>query len=208
MLKKLALANIQSLRKQALRHVDEDAFSIKCTVDRQRVLKLLNEVLAIEITGVLRYRRHYALTKDIQSKSIADEFLIHANEEQWHADQLAERIGQLGGEPELVTSVITPYCQEQQDENASLEVMIQQDLRAQQTSIDRYRDLIEFIGDHDFITRRMLEGILILKEEHVDELAELLESLPEERRKEAWDSDQTNFKKPESRPVKQLISNV
>jgi bacterioferritin len=189
--KKLSLANIQSLRKQALRHIDEDAFFASYTADRQMVLKLLNDALATEIVCVLRYRRHHFLTKDVQSKSIADEFLIHTNEEQWHADQLAERIAQLGGEPELVTnSVITTCCSEQQredeSEDESLVSMIQKDLLAERNSIDNYRDIIQSIGHQDFTTRRMLEGILTLEEEHADELAELLEDLPEDLKKETW----------------------
>ncbi|MGZ8163361.1 MAG: ferritin-like domain-containing protein [Methylobacter sp.] len=196
MAKKLSLANIQSLRKQALRHMDEEAISARHTSDRQMVLTLLNDALAAEIICVLRYRRHYFLTKDVQLKSIPDEFLIHANEEQWHVDQLAERIAQLGGEPELVThSVFITRCTEQVGEDETLVKMIQEDLLAERKSINNYRGIIQSIGDQDFTTRRMLEGILALEEEHADELAELMESLLEELKKETWLGDQNNFKK-------------
>jgi bacterioferritin len=196
MAKKLSPANIQSLRKQALRHMDEEAISAKHSSDRQRVLTLLNDALAAEIVCVSRYRRHYFLTKDVQIKSIADEFLIHANEEQWHVDQLAERIAQLGGEPEQVThSVIITRCPEPEGEDESLVKMIHEDLLAERKSIDNYRGIIHSIGDQDFTTRRMLEGILALEEEHADELEELLEGLSEELKNETWSGDQNNFKK-------------
>lgn len=102
----------------------------------------------------------------------------------------------MGGKPEWVTnSVITTRCPEQQGEDESLVSMIQEDLLAERNSIDNYRDIIQFIGDQDFTTRRMLEGILTLEQEHADELTELLEGLPEELKKETWGGDQNNFKK-------------
>ncbi|CAA9892460.1 Bacterioferritin (Cytochrome b1) [Candidatus Methylobacter favarea] len=190
MSKKLSLANIHSLRKQALHHIDEDALAFSYNADRQRVLKLLNDALAAQLLCVLRYRRHYSLSKDVQLKTIAEEFLVHANEEQWHADQLAERIAQLGGEPELATeAMIITECSAQAREDESLVSMLQEDLLAERNSIANYRRLIHSVGERDYPTRRMLEGILVLEEEHADELEELLESLPEELKKDTWRGD-------------------
>ena len=174
------LTDIQTLRKQARQHIDEGAVTAGYAADREIVLKLLNDALATEIVCVLRYRRHHFMAKGIHAKGIADEFLVHANEEQGHADEIAERIVQLGGEPDFAPGGLATRSHAEYVEGDTLVDMIKEDLVAERIAIDSYRDIIQYIGDHDSTTRRMLEGILAVEEKHADELADLLEELPTE----------------------------
>ena len=185
------LTDVQTLRKQARQHIDEGAVTAGYAGDRETVLKLLNDSLATEIVCVLRYRRHHFMAKGIHAKGIADEFLVHANEEQGHADEIAERIVQLGGEPDFAPGGLATRSHAEYVEGDTLVDMIKEDLVAERIAIDSYRDIIQYIGDHDSTTRRMLEGILAVEEKHADELADLLEELPPE-----WQQKVTLAKKP------------
>lgn len=172
------LTDVQTLRQRARQHIDEGAVTSGYSADRETVLKLLNDSLATEIVCVLRYRRHHFMTKGIQSKSIADEFLVHSNEEQGHADQLAERIVQLGGEPNFSPEGLVSRSHAEYVEGVTLLDMIKEDLVAERIAIDSYRDIIQYLDDKDPTTRRMLESILAVEEEHADELADLLQDVP------------------------------
>jgi len=172
------LTEIEALRKRARQHIDGGAVTSGYGADRERVLKLLNESLATEIVCVLRYRRHHFMAKGIESKSIADEFLVHSNEEQGHADQLAERIVQLGGEPDFSPQGLAERSHAEYVEGASLAGMIKEDLVAERIAIDSYRGFIQYLADQDPTTRRMLESILAVEEQHADELAGLLQDMP------------------------------
>jgi len=175
---RLALTDVKALRSQARKHIEEGAVTAGYSADRTVVLKLLNEALATEVVCVLRYRRHYFMARGIHSKSIADEFLAHSNEEQGHADQIAERIVQLGGEPDFAPDGLTKRSHAEYVEGKSLDGMIKEDLVAERIAIDSYREMIQYLGDHDPTTSQMLKGILAVEEEHADELADLLEGLP------------------------------
>jgi bacterioferritin len=174
------LTDVQTLRKQAREHIDEGAVTAGYTADRETVLKLLNEALATEIVCVLRYRRHYFMARGINSKSIAAEFLIHANEEQGHADLIAERIVQLGGEPDFSPDSLTSRSHAEYVEGNTLMDMIKENLVAERIAIDSYREMIQYLGNQDPTTSRMLEGILAMEEEHADDLVDVLEGLPVE----------------------------
>jgi len=177
----IALTDVKTLRSQARKHIEEGAVTAGYSADRKMVLKLLNEALATELVCVLRYRRHHFMARGIHSKSIADEFLIHSNEEQGHADQIAERIVQLGGEPDFAPDGLTSRSHAEYVEGKSLVGMIKEDLVAERIAIDSYREMIQYLGDHDPTTSQMLKVILAVEEEHADELADLLEGLPELR---------------------------
>lgn len=138
------------------------------------VIKLLNEALATEIVCVLRYKRHYFMATGISSLSVKGEFLQHAAEEQAHADQLAERIVQLGGEPNLSPEGILNRSHSEYVEGESLVEMITEDLIAERIAIDSYREMIVYVGADDPTTRKVLEGILAQEEEHAEDLAGLL----------------------------------
>jgi bacterioferritin len=141
------------------------------------VVKLLNEALATEIICVLRYRRHHFMATGINADSVAAEFLVHANEEQQHADQIAARIVQLQGEPNFSPEGLASRAHAEYVEGDDLVDMIREDLVAERIAIDSYREMIEYIGEKDSTTRRMLEGILAMEEEHADDLVGMLEDL-------------------------------
>jgi bacterioferritin len=179
MIQKSPLTDVKTLREQARRNIDDGAITPSYTADRTTVLKLLNEALATEIICVLRYRRHYFMAKGIESKSIAAEFLEHANEELGHADLIAERIVQLGGEPDFSPDSLTSRSHAEYIPGDSLANMIKEDLIAERIAIDSYREMVEYLGDQDSTTRRMLESILAVEEQHAEELADLLGDLPQ-----------------------------
>jgi bacterioferritin len=172
------LTDVATLRKQARKHIEEGAVTAGYAADRKEVLKLLNEALATEIVCVLRYRRHYFMAGGIHSKGIADEFMAHSNEELGHADQIAERIVQLGGEPDLAPDSLTSRSHAEYVAGKTLVGMIKEDLVAERIAIDSYREMIEYIGNQDPTTSDILKGILAVEEEHADELADLLQDLP------------------------------
>ncbi|MCL7421421.1 MAG: bacterioferritin [Methylobacter sp.] len=175
MSKKPHLTDVQTLRAQARQHIDNGAVTAGYAADAKTVIKLLNDALATELVCVLRYRRHYFMAQGIQSKGIADEFLVHANEEQGHADQIARRIVQLGGEPDFSPDSLSGRSHAEYVEGNSLVDMIKEDLVAERIAIDSYREMTQYLGDRDPTTRNMLEDILAVEEEHADELADLLQ---------------------------------
>jgi bacterioferritin len=145
--------------------------------DRETVNKILNEALATEIVCVLRYRRHYFMASGIHAEGVAAEFLQHANEEQGHADQIAQRIVQLGGEPNFNPEGLLTRSHAEYVEGDTLLDMIKEDLVAERIAIDSYREIIQYLGNDDPTTRRMMEGILAMEEEHADDLVNLLTDL-------------------------------
>lgn len=171
------LTDIDTLRKRAREHIEKGAVTPGYAADRDTVIKLLNEALATEIVCVLRYKRHYYMASGINAQSVASEFLQHANEEQGHADQLAERIVQLGGEPNLSPDGMLMRSHSEYVEGTSLIDMIKEDLVAERIAIDSYREMINYLGSNDSTSRRMLEGILAVEEEHADDLVSLLEEM-------------------------------
>jgi bacterioferritin len=171
------LTDINTLRKRAREHIEKGAVTPGYAADRDTVIKLLNEALATEIVCVLRYKRHYYMASGINAQSVASEFLQHANEEQGHADQLAERIVQLGGEPNLSPDGMLMRSHSEYVEGTSLIDMIKEDLVAERIAIDSYREMINYLGSNDSTSRRMLEGILAVEEEHADDLVSLLEEM-------------------------------
>jgi bacterioferritin len=175
---KSPLTDVQTLRKNARQHVDDGAVTAGYAADRDAVLKILNDSLATEIVCVLRYRRHYFMARGIHSQGVADEFLTHSNEEQGHADQIAERIVQLGGAPDFSPGSLAGRSHAEYVPGNSLADMIREDLVAERIAIDSYRDAIAYLGGNDPTTRRMLEGILAVEEEHADELSDLLQGMP------------------------------
>ena len=176
------LTDIPTLRQQARQHVDQGAVTAGYTADRAAILKLLDAALATEIVCVLRYRRHHFLARGIHAKTVADEFLMHANEELSHADLLAERIVQLGGEPDFSPDSLTRRSHAEYVAGSSLVEMIKENLVAERIAIDSYRDMVLYIGEQDPTTRRLLEAILAVEEEHADDLSDLLQGLPMEGR--------------------------
>jgi bacterioferritin len=171
------LTDVKTIRARARQHIQEGAVTSSYQADRKTVLKLLNEALATEIVCVLRYRRHHFMAAGINAEGVAAEFLTHANEEQQHADQIAQRIVQLNGEPNFSPEGLLSRSHAEYVEGENLIDMIKEDLVAERIAIDSYREMINYIGSKDTTTTRMLEGILAMEEEHADDLVGLLEDL-------------------------------
>ena len=171
------LTDIKTLRERARKHIENGAITEGYTADRETVVKLLNEALATEIVCVLRYKRHYFMASGIHAEGVAAEFLEHANDEQGHADQIAQRIVQLKGEPNFNPEGLLMRSHAEYVEGATLTEMIQEDLVAERIAIDSYREMITYFGSDDPTSRRMLEGILAVEEEHADDLVSLLEQM-------------------------------
>ena len=171
------LTDIKTLRERARKHIENGAVTEGYSADRETAIKLLNEALATEIVCVLRYRRHHFMAAGINAESVAAEFLQHAIEEQGHADQIAQRIVQLKGEPNFNPEGLLMRSHAEYIEGTSLTEMIKEDLVAERIAIDSYRDMITFFGNDDPTSRRMMEGILAVEEEHADDLVNLLEKM-------------------------------
>jgi bacterioferritin len=166
--------DLQKIREQARKDMDEGPVTQSYGADRETVLKLLNGALATELICTLRYKRHYFMAKGINSEAVAQEFLEHATQEQGHADQLAARIVQLGGEPDFAPDSLTARSHSEYKEGRDLTDMIRENLVAERIAIDTYREIIRYLGDGDVTTRRMFEEILAVEEEHADDMADLL----------------------------------
>jgi len=179
MTEKPFLSDIKTLRERARKHIDQGAITPGYGADRETVVKLLNEALATEIICVLRYKRHYFMAEGLNAAPVAAEFLQHANEEQGHADQLAGRIVQLGGEPNFSPEGLTTRSHAEYVEGESLTDMIKEDLVAERIAIDSYGEMIRYLANDDPTTRRMLEEILAMEEEHADDLASMLKDYGE-----------------------------
>ena len=171
------LTDIKTLRERARKHIENGAVTEGYSADRETVNKLLNEALATEIVCVLRYKRHFFMATGINAEGVAAEFLQHANEEQGHADLIAQRIVQLGGAPNFSPEGLLSRSHAEYVEGDTLLDMIKEDLVAERIAIDSYREMINYLGNDDPTTRRMLEGILAMEEEHADDLVSLLEEL-------------------------------
>jgi bacterioferritin len=171
------LTDIKTLRERARKHIEKGAVTEGYTADRGTVIKLLNEALATELVCVLRYKRHYFMANGIHADSVAAEFLEHANDEQGHADQIAARIVQLGGAPNFNPEGLLTRSHAEYVEGDTLTDMIKEDLVAERIAIDSYREMVRYFGTDDPTSRRMIEGILAVEEEHADDLVSLLGEL-------------------------------
>jgi bacterioferritin len=173
------LTDIKTLRQRARQHIERGAVTEGYQADIPTAVRILNEALATEIVCVLRYKRHYFMASGIHAQSVRQEFLQHATEEQAHADQIAERITQLRGEPNFSPEGLASRSHSEYQEGNSLTDMIKEDLVAERVAIESYSEMIKYFGDKDPTTRRMLEEILAKEEEHADDLVTLLETLGE-----------------------------
>lgn len=168
------LTDVKTIRSRARKEINEGAVTPDYGLDTEAVCKVLNEALATEIVCVLRYKFHYFMASGIHKEGVASHFLEHANEEQQHADQIAERIKQLGGKPEMNPAVVASRSHSEYVEGDSLVDMIKENLVAERIAIQTYREMVKYFGDKDPTTRVMMEGILAMEEEHADDMADLL----------------------------------
>ncbi len=172
------ISDIETLRNRARQHMERGAVTPDYPDGREQICSLLNDALATELVCVLRYKRHYFMARGSAGRIAAAEFLQHANEEQVHADRIAERIAQLGGSPDLNPATLASRSHSEYDEHESLHAMLRADLFAERVAIESYREMIRFFGDRDPTSRRLMEEVLAQEEEHADDLVDLLHDLP------------------------------
>jgi len=168
------LSDVKKLRERARKHMERGALTEGYGADRDTVIEILNTALATELVCVLRYKRHYFLASGIHAEPVASEFLEHAREEQEHADRIAARIVQLGGQPNFAPEGLASRSHSEFGSAEELDEMIREDLVAERIAIDSYGEMVRYLGDGDPTTRRMLEEILAVEEEHADDMAGLL----------------------------------
>jgi len=168
------LTDIATLRERARQHMDDGAVTSNYGADPKVVVDVLNAALATEIVCVLRYKRHYFMAQGIASDSVKEEFAEHATQEQEHADRLAERIVQLGGEPDLDPDTLTQRSHSEYKPGTSLVDMLREDLVAERIAIESYREIVEWLHGKDSTSKRMLEEILAVEEEHAEDIQSLL----------------------------------
>ena len=171
------LTDVATLRKRARQQMQAGAVTQSYGADPKVVIELLNAALATEIVCVLRYKRHYFMAQGIASESVKTEFAEHATQEQEHADRIAERIVQLGGEPDLNPDSLTKRSHSEYQEGNSLVDMLREDLVAERVAIESYREMIEWLHGKDSTTKRMLEEILAMEEEHAEDINSLLSGM-------------------------------
>jgi bacterioferritin len=169
------LSDIKEIRRRARENMMKGPITSDYKGDVQQAIDILNQALATEIVCVLRYKRHFYMAKGLHKEAVADEFLQHANEEQQHADMIAERISQLGGAPDYNPDGLASRSHSEYVEGDNLVEMIEENLVAERIAIETYREIIRFFGDNDPTSRRMIEEILATEEEHANDMADLLE---------------------------------
>jgi bacterioferritin len=167
-------ADIEEIRRRAMEKMEDGAVTASYQADKERVVEVLNEVLATETVCTLRYRSHYFMAKGVHAPAIEDEFLEHAKEEQEHADKVAKRITELGGTPNLNPEGLAKRSHAQYGTGETLQEMIKEDLIAERIAVATYSEIIRWLANEDPTTRRMMEELLAKEEEHADEMASLL----------------------------------
>jgi bacterioferritin len=171
------VSDVEAIRRRARQHIERGAVTENYKADRETVLRVLNEALATELVCVLRYKRHYYMAAGIHAQAVREEFLEHSNEEQQHADQIAERITQLDGAPNFSPEGLVDRSHSQYVEGTDIMDMIREDLVAERIAIETYSEIIRYLGDKDPTSRRVMEEILAKEEEHAEDLKTLIESL-------------------------------
>ncbi len=170
------LSSVQELRERARRHIEQGAVTENYQGDRETIIRLLNEALATELVCTLRYKRHYYMAKGIHAQAVQAEFLEHAEQEQAHADAIAARIVQIGGEPDFNPDVLSKRSHAEYVEGDTIVDMLRENLVAERVAIESYGEVIRYIGDNDPTTRRLMEQVLADEEEHAEDLVTLMES--------------------------------
>jgi bacterioferritin len=171
------LSDVETLRKRARENIEQGAVTESYGADRKRVIEVLNGVLATELVCVLRYKRHFFTAQGINAAGVAEEFKQHADEEQGHADLVAERIVQLGGDPDFSPQGLASRSHSEYDESSDLLAMVREDLVAERVAIESYQEIVRWLGNDDPTTRRVIEEILAVEEEHAEDLVSILQEM-------------------------------
>jgi bacterioferritin len=172
-------ADMKKIRKRARKNMEQGAVTGGYKANPTKVVAVLNDVLATEIVCVLRYKRHYFMADGINSEAVKAEFLQHANEEQQHADWIAERITQLNGEPNFNPEGLATRSHSEYHEGASLVEMIKEDLIAERIAVESYSEIVRWLRNDDPTTRKLIEDILKVEEQHAEDMKTLLAQIPQ-----------------------------
>lgn len=171
------VTDLAAIRERARQSIEDGAVTGGYKADRQQVIRVLNEALATELVCTMRYKRHYYMARGIMSDSVKAEFLEHAGEEQEHADWIAERITQLGGEPDYDPATLLDRSHSEYAPGTNLQSMIREDLIAERIAIETYSEIIRWLGDDDPVSRKLMVDILKVEEEHADDMSNLLSQI-------------------------------
>jgi bacterioferritin len=171
------LTDVETLRKRAREHIDKGPITDAYGADRERVIQVLNEVVATEIVCYLRYKRHYFTAKGLNASNAEAEFLQHATDELGHADLAAARITQLQGEPDFNPDILSKRSHAEYNDASELKEMVREDLIAERVAIASYQEVVRWLGNDDPTTRNMIEGILAVEEEHAEDMLNLLDEI-------------------------------
>lgn len=166
--------DVGAIRERARKRVEDGAVTGSNKTDRKRVIAVLNDALATEIVCILRYKRHYYMARGMNAESVKAECMQHAIEEQQHADWIADRITQLDGEPDFNPESLVRRSHAEYDQSADLQSMVRADLIAERIAIETYTEIVRWLGNDDPTTRKMIEDILKMEEEHANDMADLL----------------------------------
>ncbi len=169
------MTDLKKIKEQARKDMEQGAVTDHYKADREAVIKVLNDVLATELVCVLRYQRHYHMAYGINSDAVKEEFLQHARQEQEHADWVATRITQLNGAPNFNPEGLAARSHSEYAEGRDLVSMIKEDLFAERIAIETYSEIVRWLGDKDPTTRRLMEDILKIEEEHAEDMKTLLQ---------------------------------
>ena len=170
-------ADIEEIRRRAVEKMEDGAVTSSYQADREKVVDVLNEVLATELVCVLRYKSHFFMASGLNSPGVEDEFREHAGDEQEHADRVVKRITELGGVPNLDPEGLATRAHVEYGTGTRLQDMIREDLIAERIAIGTYAEVVRWLGDSDPTTRRLMEDLLEVEEEHADDMAKLLARL-------------------------------
>ena len=171
------LTDVQTLRRRAREHIDKGPITDAYGADRERVIQVLNEVVATEIVCYLRYKRHYFTAKGLNASNAEAEFLQHATDELGHADMAAGRITQLQGEPDFNPDILSKRSHAEYNDAHELKEMVKEDLIAERVAIASYQEIVRWLGNDDPTTRNMIEQILAVEEEHAEDMLNLLDEI-------------------------------
>jgi bacterioferritin len=171
------VSDLKKIKQRARAHMEQGAVTENYKAQLPQVHKVLNEVLATELVCTLRYRRHYYTVSGLNSESVKAEFLQHANEEQQHADWVATRIVQLNGQPNFNPEGLSTRSHSEYNESEDLVSMLKEDLYAERIAIESYSEIVRWLKDDDPTTRKLIEDILKIEEEHAEDLKTLLEKV-------------------------------
>jgi|SRR6202167_5838270 len=168
------LTDVKTLRERARKNIGDGAVTASYGGDVKKTIEILQAVLATELVCVLRYTMHAVAATGISSEGVKAEFAQHAKEEQDHAMQVAERINQLGGKPDFNPQGLASRSASEYGTAENLVDMIKENLIAERIAVEHYQELVRYFGDNDPGTRLMIARILVVEEEHANDMHDLL----------------------------------